>query len=299
MKNNGFTLIELLGVIIILALLAILVFPNVINSVKKSTDKTNSLTKNLIYSASNTYISNHKGDFPKDNGNKFSINLIDLVNEELLVSPIKYEDSDDITNTKCVQATYNDGTFSYELKNSGSCESFILKICKLQEGTSQEVGSKYNCKLDEERTFYVLENNELSDNISLIMDRNLPDPVAWCSDTTLCKTDGNWDSTKGSITANAYIASQTSDWGVDVSLPTYNQILNANDGSENLLKSWLLANLNSSEFKFYCYWTSTPVGSSSNIWYVAKNVKSLKDNFNLSGTLSVRPVITIPKTRLY
>ena len=39
MKNRGYTLIELLGVIIILALLTTLVFPSVINTIKKSNDE--------------------------------------------------------------------------------------------------------------------------------------------------------------------------------------------------------------------------------------------------------------------
>ena len=90
MKNKGFTLIELLGDIIILSLLTILVFPNVINSIKNSTDKTDSLAIDLINNACDIYILNHPDDFPKDNGNKFSIELSELVDEGLLVSPIKY-----------------------------------------------------------------------------------------------------------------------------------------------------------------------------------------------------------------
>ena len=39
LKNKAFTLIELLGVIIILALLMIIVFPSIINSVKNSSNK--------------------------------------------------------------------------------------------------------------------------------------------------------------------------------------------------------------------------------------------------------------------
>ena len=38
MKNKGYTLLELLGVIILLALLTILVFPSVINTINKDTD---------------------------------------------------------------------------------------------------------------------------------------------------------------------------------------------------------------------------------------------------------------------
>lgn len=303
MKNKGFTLIELLGVIIILSLLTILVFPNIINSVKNSTDKTDKLTMNLINNASELYISNHLDDFPKDDGNKFSIELSELVAEGLLVSPIKYGKDNDITNKKCVQVTYNNENFNYELKNTGECEVKTYKICKLQEGSSEAVGSKYICKLDEERIFYVLENNESSDDISLIMDRNIGDPVAWCGDETLCKTDGNWDNKKGPITANAYLASQTSTWEVTTMLPSNEQIV-AIGCSEGSCPTWLYDYLRDTEHpvsNMYGYWMISPSPyDSSHAYTVYYEGYRLTQCPILNNTIyGVRPVITIPKDRLY
>ena len=123
MKKNGFTLIELLGVIIILSLLVILVFPSIINSIRNSSEKTDEVTLELIYNAANLYIENHKNAFYKNNGNEYSIELQNLVDEGLLVSPVKLSESDDdLTNQKCVQVSYDNG-FDYELKNSGECET--------------------------------------------------------------------------------------------------------------------------------------------------------------------------------
>ena len=125
MKNKGFTLIELLGVIIILALLMIIVFPSIVNSVKNSSNKTDDLTKELIYNASDLFIDQHINDFPKMNGSKYSIELSDLVDEGLLTGPIKLSGSDqDITNNKCIQVTYNNN-YIYELKDSGTCVEII------------------------------------------------------------------------------------------------------------------------------------------------------------------------------
>lgn len=125
MKNKGFTLIELLGVIIILALLMIIVFPSIINSVKNSSNKTDDLTKELIYNAADLFIDEHINDFPKMNGSKYSIDLSALIDEGLLTGPIKLSGSDqDITNNKCIQVTYNNG-YQYELKESGTCKNFI------------------------------------------------------------------------------------------------------------------------------------------------------------------------------
>ena len=116
MKKNGFTLIELLGVVVILALIMLIIFPSVINTIKKSSDATDEATLNLIYNASDLYISNHPRDFKKIDGNTYIIYLSNMVAEDLLSSPIKLSGSEDITNTKCVSATYQSG-FSYELIN--------------------------------------------------------------------------------------------------------------------------------------------------------------------------------------
>lgn len=128
MKKNGFTLIELLGVIIILGLLVVLVFPSIINSIRNSSKKTDDLTLELIYNAADLYIDNHKNEFYKNNGNQYSINLKDLVDEGLLVSPIKLSESDeDLTSKKCIQVTYNDG-FDYELKDTETCNVFAINV---------------------------------------------------------------------------------------------------------------------------------------------------------------------------
>lgn len=128
MKNKGFTLIELLGVIIILALLMIIVFPSIINSVKNSSDKTDELTKELIYNAADLFIDRHMNEFPKTVENKYVIDLKSLIDEGLITGPIKLSDSDtDVTNKKCIQVTYNKG-YKYELKDSGSCEEIVKYI---------------------------------------------------------------------------------------------------------------------------------------------------------------------------
>ena len=125
MKTRGFTLIELLGVIIILALLLILTFPNIINSIKKANDKTASTVLDLIYHASKLYVSNHSDDFPKISGSKYIISLDSLQAEDLLSSSIKLSDNSNLINSKCVQVAYTD-KYTYELKNIGECEENIV-----------------------------------------------------------------------------------------------------------------------------------------------------------------------------
>ena len=122
MKNKGFTLIELLGVIIILSLLVIIIFPSIIGSVKNSGEKTDELMLDMIYNAADLYISSNPNEYWKEEGNKYIVSLDSLVAEGLLASPIKFSDSDeDITNLKCIEAEYSNGQFSYVLKNKGEC----------------------------------------------------------------------------------------------------------------------------------------------------------------------------------
>ena len=56
MKKNGFTLAELLGVIVILAAVALVAFPPIINQIKKSRGELDDALNKLIYSASNQYL---------------------------------------------------------------------------------------------------------------------------------------------------------------------------------------------------------------------------------------------------
>lgn len=313
MKNRGFTLIELLGVIIILSLLVLLVFPNIANSTKNYSKKTDDLTLKIIYDASDMYISNHQDDFPKYDGNKYTIDLTDLVSEGLLSSPIKYGSSNDITNSKCVQVMYNNDTFSYEIKNSGDCE-IANYICKLQVGTSQAVGSKYICHLDTDRTFYVLENDESSDDISLIMDQNIGSTVAWCSYDDYIASGGtasDWNSWKrnlqGPVTVTEYLARQTSSWGVTTTLPTRIQISNANNRSASNLGMWLVDYLKDGNNYskdhpvegIEGYWTLSPgQGSLSTACVVYYDGTIYISTVGNDATIGIRPVITIPKTRL-
>lgn len=121
--QKGFTLIELLGVIILISLLMILVFPSIINSIKKTSNSTDEMTLELIYNASDIYVKNHINDFPKVEGNKYVITLRELVDEDLLTSNIKLSNSNDnLIDKKCIEVTY-DENYKYELKDE--CEEYL------------------------------------------------------------------------------------------------------------------------------------------------------------------------------
>ena len=124
MKNRGFTLLELLGVIVILALLTTLVFPSVLNVIKKSSNRTDKISMDLINNAADIYIENHANSFKKRNGSKFIIDMKELIEDGNLPSNLKISDIEDIEE-KCVQVTYINNKYSYELKDKGTCEMFL------------------------------------------------------------------------------------------------------------------------------------------------------------------------------
>jgi len=242
--KKGFTLIELLGVIIILALLVILVFPSIVNSVKNSSEKTDDLTLELIYNATDLYISNHKNDFSKKNGYKYIIDLSDLVDEGFLASPIKLSDSDvDITNNKCIQITYNDG-YKYELKDIGTCEEILT--CKpvtgddlnykyvyydgeylLGETTyttgTKSVGDAYRCQVNETDSYiFNIIGQDASGNYNLLLNHNLgyaadgnPDTVI----STLFSLTSTW--TNIPVRTDSYIAEYGEYIGENLSTSQY------------------------------------------------------------------------------
>ena len=209
MKNKGFTLIELLGVIVILALLVVLVFPSIINSVRDSSKKTDRLTLELIYNAADLYIDNNMNKFPKMNGSKYVITLQNLVDEGLLVSPIKLsENDDDLTNRKCVQVSYNDG-FQYELKDTGACKTIYSngQIIYFDVATGKSC-SESEYKLDNSNTgyngfngtnvqnsclkFYAF-NDDGGDKLNLLLDHNTTTSVAWTNSETDTNVNGPID----------------------------------------------------------------------------------------------------------
>lgn len=121
MKNKGFTLVELLAVILILSLLILIVIPSIMSSVKSSENKTDDLTLKIIYEATSLYVSNHKENFEEVNGSSGFVTLRTLVNEGLLSEPIKMSGKgDDLTDTKCVEITYNNG-YTLELRDNNNC----------------------------------------------------------------------------------------------------------------------------------------------------------------------------------
>lgn len=200
---------------------------------------------------------------------------------------------------------------SYDSEAKAYVASIIESICTYvpETGTIEKtVGAKYSCVLEdgEPRTFYVLENIESSKNISLIMDRNFTDTkvsktLAWCiyggGDYTTCQSINS----KEAGTPLKYIQ-DTFGSNVEVSFPTKDQIVNANNGKTSNLPQWLYDHLNGTTHPVSGvsgYWTASPYADYTNrAWNVRYNGNMNDYSAGSSSGYGVRPVITVSKDQL-
>ncbi len=317
-KNKGFTLIELLAVIVVLAIIALIATPivmNTINNAKKGAAERSadsyikqvetSIVENRVQTGNTIsdgkYSITDDGNLVKNgatlvinmNGNKPSSGIVMIKNGQV-VSASSMIIGD-------YKVSYNSSDNKYVVTEAAISE--LETLCKKDDGVdlnNLQYGDKFTCDLGdgEEKTFYVLKDGDLT--VSLIMNMNIDsngkgttsgNTVAWLEKGAT----GNVP-----VTANAYLKSSTENWILSesqISLPTATQIAKANGNSTTNLKDWLLENLNAASAPWE-YWTSTldTSGSFTVANAVAKASKSITQK-TVSNTeyVGVRPVITLYK----
>lgn len=118
MKNKGFTLIELLGVIMILAILALITFPPIIEEIKKSKSEIKGTTKVLIIDAAKDYYEDNINNYELIEGVTYCININTLSEQGYLNKKIKDENLNDINTSKNVKLVYHNAKFDYDVVDS-------------------------------------------------------------------------------------------------------------------------------------------------------------------------------------
>ena len=329
-KNKGFTLVELLAVIVILALIALIATPiilNVINDAKKQAAKDSAygymdaVEKYIVSSELedesipdgiyrvedlNKKIS-VKGSTP-DNGNieikNSSVKSYDIGIDGYVVRNGKVEK---VSTTK----SFKNGTAVYYNPETGN------KCSK--EASKSTTGTKSGCM-----KWYVFNDKEGNATVNVILDHNTTANVAWNSTgnnsemkevkKALENDTKDWKNTARLITANevAKITGYTS-WGTNITgYPWFcfdtNQQDDTNDCAKAQGKSkyaWLFDytkectsyGCNVSDSSTWGYWTSTQYVNSIHVWFVARNGR-LDVNSASSTGHGVRPVITISKSNI-
>ncbi len=327
MKRKGFTLIELLAVIVVLAIIALIATPIVMNTIKNAKKGAAERTADNYIKQVETAVAEAKlgnnsipnGTYDIDgNGNLTGAGLPDGKLEINMSGNKPTSGTVTIKNggvsKEGTTMTVGDYIVSYDKDNNKQIAQELYKgiLCKaVTTATTGNVpsgnyayGDEYTCELgdNDEKTFFVLETN--GDNVSLIMNKNIDsngkgttsgDTVAWCKSgkDNSCAADG----------ALEYLKTSTTGWTKltesQISLPSYDQIYKAAGNKTSGLSTWLCGNLNVNDDVPYGYWTSTPIASDSrSAWNVYYEGALFDYYVDYDYYIGVCPVITVSKSNL-
>ena len=332
-KNKGFTLVELLAVIVILALIALIATPiilNVINDAKKQAAKDSAYgymdavekyivsseledksIKDRTYSVEelNNMGVSVKGSTP-DNGNieikNSSVKSYDIGIDGYVVRNGKV---DKVSTTK----SFKNGTAVYYNPETET-------KCKSSEAVST-TGKNSGCM-----KWYVFNDKEGNATVNVILDHNTTAKVAYNSTgnnsemkevkKALENDTKDWKNTARLITANE-IAKITGNTGFDASKEKQDWFCfdtNQSDSTNWCSKAqgtseyaWLFDYTsgctsygcsNTSNSSTWGYWTSTPKKDDSTIAWVVYTGGNLSYSNVTNNDYGIRPVITISKSNV-
>ena len=327
-KNKGFTLVELLAVIVILALIALIATPiilNVINDAKKQAAKDSAYG---YMDAVEKYIVSSELE---DKSIKDRTYSVEELNKKISVKG-STPDNGNIEIKNSSVKSYDIGIDGYVVRN-GKVEK-VSTTKKIENGTAvyynPEKGEK--CKSSEAVSttgknsgcmkWYVFNDKEGNATVNVILDHNTTAGVAYNSTGSnsemkevkkaLENDTKDWKNTARLITANE-VAKITENTGFDAStenqdwfyLDSNNQTQKANASNKSKY-AWLFDytydctsyGCNKSNSSTYGYWTSTrKIDGSAYVWRVTK-FGNLYNGDVTAIVNGIRPVITISKSNI-
>ena len=339
MKKKGFTLIELLAVIVVLAIIALIATPIVINMIKSAKKLAAERAADSYIKQVETVVATEKlegnileGEYEiTSDGNicrdkKVSCSdkekiIIDMKGTKpstgkIIISSGHVEISSKITvgNYDVVYNLTSKGYEATEKESNSSDDSTLILCTAVTVATTGNIpsgsfnyGDEYICNLGDiedskNLTFFVLAKTNTE--VSLIMNKNLGDAVAWSEDDNNHKDDES----KQAITVKSALKERTSGWTKlnqnQIALPSGQQIAIAGGdtkwtdstyGTGFSASKWLYDNLIDS----YDYWTGTVYSKNSiESWSVNSWGELGTNEVNNKNNIGIRPVITISRTRL-
>ncbi len=250
--KRGFTLIELLAVIIILAIVALIATPIILDVVEDARKSAGLSEANMIYSGINNYCATEDVKYQLDNNyTKICTSSMTKENVPTMVN---------LGNAKVIEIEYSDKLTWLKVKSNGHIYS--LQDNAMVEGDLDKPEAKYavgdllkvQVSDSETQNIYVLEVN--GDEIVGILDRNLPGvTVAWISEADYNSAGGNWNSDSdevknqnlyefGPITALAAMNERTSNWNKvnKIEMPEAEEMLKLTEYYKELESSGETAN---------------------------------------------------------
>jgi len=246
MKKRGFTLIELLAVIVVLAIIALIATPIVMNVIKNAQKGATERSAERYVDAVETAIATDRlenglvadGIYTVDADGNLVLGdktLTVEVNGERPTAGSKVAIENGQVIATGTSMTIGDYTVTINDKGSATAvaKGDVVALCTAAAPSAQPwfdpnewtmseatagvqatsadpyaLGAVYSCELGDgvTRTFYVLGTD--GDNVKLIMNENLGNTVAWCDQSGA----NPYDNVCAADGANAYLASQTSGW---------------------------------------------------------------------------------------
>ena len=324
-KNKGFTLVELLAVIVILALIALIATPiilNVINDAKKQA------AKDSVYGymdAVEKYIVSSELEDKSIQDGRYSVEELNNMGVSVKGS---IPDSGNIEIKEGAVKNYNLGIDGYAVSNGEVKKVSTTKSFKNGTAVYYNPETRKKCSESESKSttgtnsgcmkWYVFNDKEGNATVNVILDHNTTARVAWNSTgnnsemkevaDALKKDTRTWKNTARLITANE-IAKITEKTGFDASKKNQDWFCldtNQPDTTSYCAKAqgkskyaWLFDytyectnyGCNTSDLSTWGYWTST------SSWHVSRfgHLSNTNANYADSG---VRPVITISKSNI-
>lgn len=122
MKKNGFTLIELLGVIVVIAVLSLIIFPIVMNQFRKNRKQISDTMKTMMIDATSLYVDADPNEYIKNNGNIYCISLEQIVNAGYLSNPLMdLSTGEEIPMSNKMKVSVENLQFHYEYIADDNC----------------------------------------------------------------------------------------------------------------------------------------------------------------------------------
>ena len=321
MKNKkGFTLVELLAVITILAIIAVIAVPVITDVINDAEENTAKRSVDLFARSFKTAISDsalndqiiEMGVFTTTDGHSFTDQIsgkkinVTYNGDAVKCDTIMLFGDGNLYLKNCVVGNYELEDYKYGVKQV--CTAVTESEYGNVPTGEYNYGDEYICNVDGINSyhFYVLENGDNTSltkgttgtagkgEVALIMDHDFPNQVAWCGDETLCKTNGNWDNTKGPLTAIAYLKEQTDSWTNFIS--TQLSLITSDQAGGALGKGFLSTIQNG-------MWTGTQGvydDTASTVTYAfLLGHHLIFGEADIDEKHYIRPVITIPKDFIY
>lgn len=126
MNKKGFTLIELLMVIALIAIISMILIPNVVNMISTNKQKSCENLKKNIISATKLYVNENKYDLNFTCNNTIDISISELIEAGKLSGDIKNHIKNPINNEdltdKSVEVTFNCQTKQFQYVFEYNCQ---------------------------------------------------------------------------------------------------------------------------------------------------------------------------------